>query len=84
MLEGIAPVVLQDQVWSVNILDRFPGVVAFGVPFPFHKVLEGSRPSMTSMVDQVFDLVFLSALDKVRWRSREIRAVYGVLMIGEK
>jgi len=62
MLEGIALMVFQDQVWSVNILDWFPGVVAFGVPFPFHKVLERSGPSMTSMVDQMFYLVFFCTL----------------------
>ena len=68
----------------MNILDWFPGIVAFRVPFPFHKVLEGSRPPVTSMIDQVFNFVFFGALDKVRWRPREVRAMHSVFVIGKK
>ncbi len=84
MLQRVTLVIPFEQVRCVNILDGLPGVVAFGVSFPFHEVLEGSRPSMTSVVDQVFDLVFLGALDKVRWGSREVGAMHGVLVIWQK
>ncbi len=47
----------------MDVLDWLPGVVAFGVPFPLHKVLEHSGLTMTSMVNQVFDLVLFSTLD---------------------
>src|SRR5260221_8243188 len=63
ILEGIALVVLFEKVWGMNVLGWFPGVVAFGVPFPFHKVLERSRPPMTSVVDEMFHFVFFCSLD---------------------
>ena len=56
-------VILFKKVWGMDVLGRFPGVVAFGVPFPFHKVLERSRSSVTSVVNQVFYLIFFHALD---------------------
>ena len=63
ILEGIALMIPFEKVWSVNILSWFPGVVAFGVSLPLHKVLERSGPSMTSVVDQVFYFVFLHTLN---------------------
>src|SRR5713226_6082155 len=81
ILEGIALVILLEKLWSVNILEGFPGVVAFGVSLPFHKVLERSRPPMTSVVDQVFYLVLFCPLNEVGGRFREIRAVDGVFSI---
>ncbi len=62
-MQGIALVILFEKVWSMDVLDRLPGVVAFGVPFPLHKVLERSGLTMMSMVNQVFNLVFFSTLD---------------------
>src|SRR5258708_36745869 len=81
ILEGIALVILFEKVWSVNILGWFPGVVTFGVSLPLHKVLERSGPSMTSVVDQMFDFVFVFSLDQVRWGFGEVRAMNGVLLI---
>ena len=63
IFEGIAPVVLLEEIRGMNILDWFPGVVAFRIPFPLHEVLERSSPPVTSVVDQVFHLVFFCALD---------------------
>ena len=76
--------ILFKKVWSVNVLDWFPGVVAFGVPFPFHKVLECSGPPMMSVIDQVFDFIFFGALNQVRWRFREIGAMNGVFLVWEE
>ena len=70
-----------EKVWSVNVLGWFPGIVAFGVPFPLHEVLERSRFPMTSVVDQVFDFVFFGALDQVRRRFRKIGAVSSVFLV---
>ncbi len=55
--------VLFEEVWSMDVLDQLPGIVTFRVPFPLHKVLEHSGPTMMSMVNQVFDLVFFGTLD---------------------
>src|SRR5258707_15863149 len=63
ILEGIALVISFEEVWGVNVLDWFPGVVTFGVPFPLHKVLERSRPPMASVIDQVFHFVFFGSLN---------------------
>ena len=62
-------------------MNWLPGIVTFGVSFPLHKVLERSGPSMTSVVDQVFDLVLFGAFDEVRWGPREIGAVNGVFLV---
>ena len=67
-MERVALVIFFEKVWSVNVLGWLPGIVAFGIPFPLHKVLEHSRLPMMSVVDQVFDLIFLGPLDQVRWR----------------
>src|SRR5216684_1743763 len=66
ILEGVSLVIPFEEVWSVNVLEWFPGVVAFRIPFPFHEVLERSRFPMMSVVDQVFNLVFFGPLDQVR------------------
>src|SRR5258708_15661783 len=84
ILEAIAVMILLEKVRSVNVLGWFPGVIAFGVPFPLHKVLEHSRLPMTSVVDQVFNLVFFSPLDQVRWRLREIGAVDGIFLVWQE
>ena len=57
------------------MLDGFPGVVAFGVPFPLNQVLELSSPAVTAMVSNRLDLVLLSIIDKVRWGPREVLSV---------
>ena len=62
-MKGVVLVILLEKVWSMDVLGQFPGVVTFGVPFPLHKVLELSRPTLMSMVDQVFDLILLGTLD---------------------
>src|SRR5258708_34663120 len=81
ILKGVALMILFEKVWSVNILGWFPGVVAFGVSLPLHIVLEGSRPPLTLVVDQVFDLVFFSTLDQIRGRFRKIEAMDGVFLV---
>src|SRR5258708_6981648 len=77
ILEGVAVVIPFEEVWGMDVLGRFPGVVTFGVPFPLHEVLEHSRLPMTSVVDQVFYLVFFGPLNQVRWGSREVGAMHG-------
>jgi len=83
-LEGVALVVSLEKVWGVNVLKWFPGVVAFGVSLPLHKVLEHSGPSMTSVVDQMFYFILFYSLDQVRWGPREVGAVNGIFLIGDQ
>ena len=63
ILKGVALVILFEKFWSMDVLGWFPSAIAFGVPFPFHKVLELSRPTLMSMVDQMFNLVLFGTLD---------------------
>ncbi len=55
--------ILFEKVWSMDVLDWFPGIVTFGVSLPLHEVLELSRPAMMPVVDQMFNLVLFGALD---------------------
>jgi len=80
-LEGVALVILFEESWGMNVVSWFPGVIAFGIPFPFHKVLEHSRLPMMSVVDQMFYFIFLRPLDKVRWGPGEVGAVDGVFLV---
>ena len=56
-----------NQVWGMDLVSRFPGVVCFWVPFPFDKILKSSSPSGVSMIDDFLHFVFLFTFDKVRW-----------------
>ena len=40
LLEGLALVILFDQVGGVNVCSVFPCVIAFGISFPLDEVLE--------------------------------------------
>jgi len=64
------------------LVSWFPGVVTFGVPFPFDKVLECSGSSMTPVVDDTFHFIFFFPIDKVRWWLGEVRAVHSHFLIG--
>jgi len=48
-LEGVSLVIKFDEVRGMGLIGVFPGIVAFGVSFPFDEVLEFSRSSMTSV-----------------------------------
>ena len=40
LLERVILVIEFDQIWGMCLIGVFPGVVAFGVSFPFDQVLE--------------------------------------------
>ncbi len=37
--EGMAPMILLDQPWRLDIVSRFPGVVTLWVSHPFYEIL---------------------------------------------
>jgi hypothetical protein len=47
---------------SVNVLNRFPCVVAIGPTRPFDEILELLRPSMMSVADDVLHFKLLVAI----------------------
>jgi hypothetical protein len=75
-------VICFDQFGGVDLICRFPGVVAFGVPLPFEEILELSSPSVTSMTADLLHFIFLLALDEIRWWLGKIGAVSGRFAIG--
>jgi len=49
LLERVPFVIKFDEVGHMGLIGIFPGVVAFGISFPFDEVLEHSGSSMTSV-----------------------------------
>jgi hypothetical protein len=70
------------QVRRVDLFDGLPGVVAFGVSFPFDEVLEPPRSAMTSVAQYSLHLVLFFSADKVRWGTGEVRSEVYCFMIG--
>ena len=64
-----------DQVRGVHLISWFPCVVAFRVSLPFDEVLELSRPSVMTVIDNALHFIFLFSVDKVRWWSRKVWSV---------
>ena len=55
-----------NELWSVDLVSWFPGVVHFWIPYPLDKILESSSPSGMPVIDHFLHLVFFFSFDKVR------------------
>ena len=74
--------VLFDQIWGVDGVGRFPGIVTLRISFPPDQELESFvSPKIAMCLDGLHFIFFFSA-DKVRWWSGEVRAVCGSFAIG--
>ena len=74
--------VLFDQIWSVDGVSGFPGVVTFRISFPPDQELESFvSPKVAMCLDGLHFILFFSA-DKVRWWSGEVWAVCEGFAIG--
>ena len=73
---GLAAFVLFHQARRLDMVSWLPGVVAFGVPFLFDKVLQLFPPSMTSVASDGLDFVLFFVVDKVRWWPRVVLSVF--------
>jgi len=71
-----------NELWSMNLVSWFPGVVRFRIPFPLDEVLEGSSPASISMIDHLFYLIFFFSFDKVRRWPRIVGSVCVRFAIG--
>ena len=49
------------------MVDRFPGVIAFGVALPLYEILQLLFLPMTSVAPDGLDLILFLVVDKVRW-----------------
>ena len=65
------------DIRGMDVPGRFPGIVAFWVAFPFYEILQGLVTPKIPVITDLLHLVFRFAVDKVRWRSGEVRAVCG-------
>jgi hypothetical protein len=60
---GVSSCVNLDQFFCVDLVSWFPGVVAFGVPFPLDEELEGSGPSVASMINDALHFIFFFSIN---------------------
>src|SRR5258707_869859 len=80
--EGILSVIGVNNLWSMDLVSRFPSVISLGVALPFDEVLKGSSPAEVSMINNPFNLVFFFSSDKVRRGSRIVWSMCGRFAIG--
>ena len=74
-----------NDLWGVNLVSWFPGIVRFWVSSPLDEVLESSSPASMSMINHSFYLIFLFAFDKVRGRPRIVGPMrVGFVIRGQK
>ncbi len=73
--------IMLDNFRGMDLISRFPCVVAFGVSFPFDEILEPPGSSMLSVCDNSFDFVFFFSVDKVRRWSGKVWAMRSCFMI---
>jgi len=59
----------------MQLFDRFPCVVTFQIALPFKKILKSFVSPKVPMFPYCFHFIFVFALDKVRWRAREVGAM---------
>ena len=74
--------VLFYQIWGMDGICGFPGVIAFWVSFPPDQELESFVSPKVAVCLDGLHLVFFLSTDKVRWWSGEVRAVCGSFAIG--
>ena len=62
-----------------------PGIVGFGVSFPFDQILEDSPFPEMAMIPDGLDFIFFLSIDDVWGRSREVGSVlFRFLVRGQK
>jgi hypothetical protein len=61
-----------DEGWGMDLIGIFPSIVAFGVSFPFDKVLQGFLVTPPLMSTDLFHLIFLFSINQIRGRLHEI------------
>ncbi len=57
--------ILLDQHRGLDIVSRFPHIVAFGVSHPFYEILQALLSSVMSVITNGFDFVLLIVTNQV-------------------
>ena len=81
IIEGVLSVIGFSELQCMDLVSWFPSVIGFWIALPFYQVLEGSRTSRITVINDLLDFVLFFALDEV-WRGpRIIWSVGGRFMI---
>jgi hypothetical protein len=72
MLQRATLVILSEYLRGLDVVDRFPSVIALRVPFPLDQILELPPPAVMTVVSNRLDFVLFLIIDKVRRGSREV------------
>ena len=81
IFERVLLVIGFDELWSMDLVSWFPGVICFRVVLPFDQVLEGSRLPRMSVINDLLDLIFFFSFNKVWGWSRIVRSMHFCLAI---
>jgi hypothetical protein len=84
MFQWALAVISLEEIWGVNLRSRFPGIVAFGVSFPFDQILQCSGSSQTSVASDALNFKLFFAINQIRGWSRKVWSVGGCLLIRRK
>jgi len=74
-LERVVLVIEFDEVGCMDLIGVFPSIVAFGISFPFDKILEFSRSFMMLVASYQLHFVFCFSINQVRRWSGEVGAM---------
>jgi hypothetical protein len=64
-----------DEVGGMDLIGVFPGVVAFGVSFPFDQILQHFVLPPGPVGTYLLHFVFCFAINQIWWRSGKVRAM---------
>jgi hypothetical protein len=83
LMEWVPPMIEFDEVRHVNLISVFPGVVAFGVSFPFDEILQGFAMSLMLVGMDLIHFILLFSFDQVRRGLGKVWAMCESFMIGQ-
>jgi hypothetical protein len=66
----------------MDVICRFPGVIAFGVSLPLNQILQGAAVPEASVIAYSFDFVFFHTFYKFQRWPCEAQAMLCHFMIG--
>ena len=80
----VSSVILLHEFWGIDVLFGLPSIIAHGVSLPLDQVLQLLATSEVPVIHDTFYFELFFSVDKVRWGTREVWSVHGVLAIGGK
>ena len=65
-------VIFSDQLWSEDLISRFPCVVRHGITLPFDQVLKSPFLTEVTVICNFFDFELFEVVHEVRGRSCKV------------